>query len=121
MEQHRFSRMELLAGAAGMEKLKQASVAVFGVGGVGSFAVEALVRAGVGRLTLVDFDEVCLTNINRQLHATSETVGRPKVQLMAERCRAINPDVAVEPLSAFYGAATITCSTASTTSPPSCT
>lgn len=104
MEQHRFSRMELLAGAAGMEKLKEASVAVFGIGGVGSFAVEALARAGVGRLTLVDFDEICLTNINRQIHATGETVGNSKVQEMAERCRAINPRIAVEPLPVFYEA-----------------
>ncbi|MFO7983262.1 MAG: tRNA threonylcarbamoyladenosine dehydratase [Desulfuromonadales bacterium] len=104
MEEHRFSRMELLAGTAGLETLRKASVAVFGIGGVGSFAVEALVRAGVGRLTLVDFDEICLTNTNRQIHATSETVGKSKVQVMAERCRAINPRVEIEPLSAFYEA-----------------
>ena len=104
MEPHRFSRMQLLVGEPGMHQLKESSVAVFGVGGVGSYATEALVRAGIGRLTLVDFDEVCATNINRQIHATSETVGRIKVEVMAERCRAINPEVVVEPLQSFYDA-----------------
>ena len=106
MQQHRFSRMELLVGEAAMAKLRTASVAVFGVGGVGSYAVEALARAGVGRLTLVDFDEICLTNCNRQIHATAETVGRVKVEVMAERCRAINPEIQVEPLQSFYGSET---------------
>ncbi len=100
--QHRLSRMELLVGRAGLAGLARASVAVFGIGGVGSYAAEALARAGVGRLTLVDFDEICLTNVNRQLHALDGTIGRPKVQAMAERCRAINPTLAVEPLQAFY-------------------
>lgn len=93
MSEDRFHRMELLVGPVGMEKLRSASVAVFGVGGVGSYAVEALVRAGVGRLTLVDPDNICVTNINRQIHALDEAVGRPKVVVMAERCRAINPQV----------------------------
>ncbi|PLY11956.1 MAG: tRNA cyclic N6-threonylcarbamoyladenosine(37) synthase TcdA [Desulfuromonas sp.] len=105
-EQHRFSRMELLVGDDSLQKLHGSSLAVFGVGGVGSYAVEALVRAGVGRLTLVDFDDICQTNCNRQLHATSETIGRVKVEVMAERCRAINPQVQVEPLQAFYEADT---------------
>ena len=95
MSEDRFHRMELLVGPVGMEKLRSASVAVFGVGGVGSYAVEALVRAGVGRLTLVDPDNICVTNINRQIHALDETVGRPKVAVMAERCRAINPQVQI--------------------------
>lgn len=99
---HRFSRLELLIGQAGLTRLQQASVAVFGVGGVGSYAVEALVRAGIGRLTLVDFDDICLTNINRQIHALDGTVGRSKVQVMAERCRAINPAVQVEPIKTFF-------------------
>ncbi len=94
--------MELLVGAPAMARLASASVAVFGIGGVGSFAAEALARAGVGRLTLVDFDDICLTNVNRQLHALDGTLGRPKVQVMAERCRAINPAVQVEPVKAFY-------------------
>lgn len=102
MTQHRFSRMELLVGADGLARLTSASVAVFGIGGVGSYATEALVRGGVGRLTLIDFDDICLTNINRQLHALEGSVGRAKVDVMAERCRAINPEVQVEPLKVFY-------------------
>ncbi len=98
--------MELLVGKSGMERLRGASVAVFGVGGVGSYAAEALARAGVGHLTLVDFDDICLTNINRQLHALDGTVGRPKVEVMAERCRAINPAAEVEPLKDFFRAET---------------
>ncbi len=97
--------MELLVGEPGLARLQSASVAVFGVGGVGSYAAEALTRAGIGRLTLVDFDDICLTNINRQIHATEGTVGRAKVQVMAERCRAINPQLEVEPLKEFYQAA----------------
>ncbi len=104
MKQHRFSRMELLVGEEGMTRLANASVAVFGVGGVGSYAAEALARAGVGRLTLVDFDEICLTNVNRQIHALDGTVGKAKVLVMAERCRAINPQAQVEPIRAFYAA-----------------
>ncbi|MHB8708546.1 MAG: tRNA threonylcarbamoyladenosine dehydratase [Desulfuromonadales bacterium] len=102
--EHRFSRLDLLVGREGLDRLARASVAVFGVGGVGSFAVEALARGGVGRLTLVDFDDICLTNVNRQLHALDGTIGRPKVQVMAERCRAINPAAQVEPIKAFYSA-----------------
>lgn len=100
--EHRFSRLDLLVGKAGLDRLGSASVAVFGVGGVGSYAVEALARGGVGRLTLVDFDDICLTNVNRQLHALDGTIGRAKVQVMAERCRAINPAAQVEALKAFY-------------------
>jgi tRNA A37 threonylcarbamoyladenosine dehydratase len=103
-KQHRFSRMELLVGETGLARLAAASVAVFGVGGVGSFAAEALARAGVGRLTLVDFDDICLTNVNRQIHALEGTIGRPKVQVMAERCRAIHPGLQVEPVKAFFEA-----------------
>lgn len=104
MRDHLFSRMELLVGDEGMSRLQEASVAVFGVGGVGSYAAEALARAGVGRLTLVDFDEICATNVNRQIHALKGTIGRSKVVVMAERCRLINPDLAVEPIQAFYEA-----------------
>jgi tRNA A37 threonylcarbamoyladenosine dehydratase len=96
--------MELLAGQTGMKRLENSSVAVFGIGGVGSYAAEALARAGVGRLTLIDFDDICLTNINRQIHALDGTVGKPKVQVMAERCRAINPNIQVEPIKAFFSA-----------------
>lgn len=98
----RFGRLKLLVGETGVAQLKQSSVAVFGLGGVGSYAVEALVRGGVGRLTLIDFDKVDITNCNRQIHAHSGTIGQPKALVMAERCRAINPDVEVEPLQAFY-------------------
>ena len=99
---HRFSRLELLYGEAGLTNLARQSVAVFGLGGVGSYAVEALVRGGVGRLTLVDFDAVDISNCNRQLHAQNGTIGQPKALVMAERCRSINPEVQVEPLQAFY-------------------
>lgn len=95
MEDNRFDRMELLVGPPSMEKLRSASVAVFGIGGVGGYAVEALVRSGVGQLTLIDPDIVCMTNINRQIHALEETVGSKKVAVMAERCRAINPQIEV--------------------------
>lgn len=101
---HRFSRLELLVGRDGLARLEQSSVAVFGLGGVGSFAAEALVRGGVGRLTLIDFDSIDITNLNRQLHALDGTVGRAKAQVMAERCRAINPAAQVEALQAFYAA-----------------
>lgn len=99
---HRFARLELLYGKPGLTRLAETSVAVFGLGGVGSYAVEALVRGGVGRLTLVDFDQIDITNCNRQVHAHEGTVGQPKALVMAERCRLINPDVQVEPLQAFY-------------------
>lgn len=101
---HRFSRTEILLGTAGLARLQAATVAVVGLGGVGSYAAEALCRAGVGRLVLVDFDDICLTNINRQLHALDGTVGRAKVQVMAERCRQINPAADIVPHREFYDA-----------------
>jgi tRNA A37 threonylcarbamoyladenosine dehydratase len=97
-----FSRTEMLIGTAAMEKLAASHVTVFGIGGVGSFAVEALVRAGVGNLTLVDDDCICLTNINRQLHATTKTIGRPKVDVMKERVLDINPHAKVTTIQKFY-------------------
>ncbi len=99
---HEFSRTELLIGAAGLEKLKNSKVAVFGIGGVGSYAVEALARAGVGHLVLIDDDNICLTNINRQIHATRKTIGRPKVDVMKERILEINPRAEVETHQVFY-------------------
>lgn len=99
----RFDRAARLLGEPGMERLAGAHVIVFGLGGVGSYAAEGLVRSGVGRLTLVDFDDVCATNVNRQLHAMKGTIGKSKAQLMAERCRLINPDAGIEPVQAFYG------------------
>jgi tRNA threonylcarbamoyladenosine dehydratase len=101
---HRFSRTEILLGPEGLEKLRQAKVAVFGLGGVGSYAAEALCRAGVGSIMLVDFDDICLTNVNRQLHALDGTVGKAKSQVMAERLRLINPDAEIVPYRDFYSA-----------------
>lgn len=98
----RFDRAGRLIGDEGMKRLADARVIVFGLGGVGSFTVEGLVRSGVGHLTLVDFDLVCVTNTNRQLHATSSTVGKPKAELLAQRCKQINPDVEVTPIVDFY-------------------
>ncbi len=97
-----FSRSELLLGKQALETLRRSRVAVFGIGGVGSFAAEALARTGVGHFTLVDNDRVCLTNINRQLLALHSTVGRPKVEVMAERIRDINPAAVVETAQTFY-------------------
>lgn len=99
---HRFSRTELLIGPEGLDKLKNSKVTVFGVGGVGSYTVEALARAGVGKLVLVDYDDVCLTNINRQLHALQSSVGQAKADLMKDRVLLINPDAAVEAIREFY-------------------
>ena len=98
----RFNGIARLYGKAGMERLQHAHVCVVGLGGIGSWAVEALARSGVGRLTLVDLDEVCVTNVNRQLHALVEEVGRPKVEVMAERVRGINPQCAVQPIMEFF-------------------
>lgn len=101
-QEYRFSRTELLIGAAGVKRLSQCHVAVFGVGGVGSYAVEALARAGIGTLSLVDFDQVATSNINRQLIAVEETVGRVKVEVAAERCRSIHPQMTVIPVAERY-------------------
>jgi len=97
-----YSRTELLFGKAALARLHQSRVAVFGIGGVGSFTVEALARSGVGHLALIDDDLVCLTNLNRQLIALHSTVGRPKVEVMAERVRDIDPDADVETFKTFY-------------------
>ena len=102
MTKHRFSRTEMLIGEDGLAKLRAAKVIVFGVGGVGSYTVEALARAGIGELTLVDFDTVDVTNINRQLHAMDNTIDQYKVDLMAERIKYINPEARVTPIRAFY-------------------
>ncbi|MCF6138054.1 tRNA threonylcarbamoyladenosine dehydratase [Pseudalkalibacillus berkeleyi] len=99
---HQFSRNELAIGEDGLEVLKGTTVAVLGIGGVGSFAAEALARSGVGRLILVDKDDVDITNVNRQVHALISTVGQPKVDLMKERIADINPDCHVEALKIFY-------------------
>ncbi len=101
-----FSRTELLLGTQAMEKLYQSNVAVFGIGGVGSFAAEALARSGIGRLTLVDKDTVSQTNINRQLIAATNTLGRYKTEVMKERIAQINPEAVVEAYQCFYGTET---------------
>lgn len=97
-----FSRTELIYGSAAMQKLRDSHVLVIGIGGVGGYAVEALARSGVGALTLIDDDQICLTNINRQLYATHSTVGRYKVDVAAERIRDICPDTAVYAHRCFY-------------------
>ncbi len=99
---HSFSRTEMLIGPEALYQLSQSKVAVFGIGGVGSYAVEGLVRAGVGKLVLIDDDCICLTNINRQLHATRNTIGRPKVDVMKERILEINPNAEVTTFQQFY-------------------
>ncbi len=97
-----FSRTEMLIGKAALEKLNRSRVAVFGIGGVGSFAVEGLVRAGIGSFVLVDSDSVDLTNINRQIHATRKTLDKPKVEVMRDRILDINPRVEVAIHKTFY-------------------
>lgn len=99
---HQFSRNELAIGKEGLEIMKNSTVAVLGIGGVGSFAAEALARSGVGRLVLVDKDDVDITNVNRQLVALLSTVGKPKVDIMTERIKDINPECEVVPLKMFY-------------------
>lgn len=98
----RFDRMGRLVGDDGMAKLIAARVVVIGVGGVGGFAAESLGRSGVGRLTLVDFDQVCVTNTNRQLQAMRGTIGKHKVDVLAERLRLVNPQAVIEPVRSFY-------------------
>lgn len=97
-----FSRTQLLLGAEGMERLRRARVAVFGIGGVGGYTVEALARSGVGTLDLIDDDRVCLTNVNRQILATRKTVGQFKVDVAEQRILEINPKAAVHTYKTFY-------------------
>lgn len=99
---HAFSRTEMLIGREGLEKLKNSKVAVFGVGGVGTFVIEGLARSGVGEIVLVDDDNICVTNINRQLHATLDTVGQAKVDVMKERILSINDKAVVTTYKELY-------------------
>lgn len=99
---NQFSRTQLLLGSNSMEKLKNSRVAVFGIGGVGGYVCEALVRSGVGAFDLIDDDKVCLTNLNRQIIATRKTVGKYKVDVMKERILDINPDAKVEVYKCFF-------------------
>ena len=99
---NQFSRTEMLIGKEGINKLQNAKVAIFGIGGVGSFVVEGLVRAGVGNFILVDGDEIDITNLNRQIIATTKTIGRPKVEVAKERILEINPNAKVEIHKEFF-------------------
>lgn len=99
---YEFTRTELLIGKEALEKLKNSKVAIFGIGGVGSFVAEGLARSGVGRLILIDRDDVSITNINRQIHATHKTIGRPKAEVMKERISDINPEAEVSAIQRFY-------------------
>lgn len=102
MNAHVFSRTELLLGTAAMERLNRANVIVFGIGGVGGYASEALTRCGIGHITLVDHDFINITNINRQIHAAHSTLGQLKVDAMTCRLMDINPDAVVKKVSRFY-------------------
>ena len=99
---NQFSRTQLLFGEDGMERLYHARVAVFGIGGVGGYTVEALARSGIGTLDLIDDDRVCLTNLNRQILATRKTVGQYKVDVAEQRIREINPNAVVHTYKTFY-------------------
>lgn len=98
----RFGGVARLVGRAGLERLRAAHVAIVGVGGVGSWVVEGLARSGVGALTLIDLDDVCVTNVNRQLPALEGAIGRPKVAVLAERVRLINPACRTEAVTEFF-------------------
>ena len=99
---NQFSRTELIIGKEAIEKLNNAKVAIFGIGGVGSYVVEGLVRAGIGNFILVDDDKVCLTNLNRQIIATRKTIGKQKVEVARDRILEINPDAKVEIYQEFF-------------------
>jgi tRNA A37 threonylcarbamoyladenosine dehydratase len=105
--QQRFSGIDRLYGTGTVARLAQCRVAVVGMGGVGSWLVEALARSGVGHLTLIDADDICVSNTNRQLPALAGQYGRPKVDAMAERCRAINPQITVETIASFLTSANV--------------
>ena len=99
---NQFSRTELIFGKEAMEKLASCRVAIFGIGGVGGYTVEALIRSGIGAVDLIDDDKVCLTNLNRQIYATRKTVGKYKVDVAAERIADINPNAEVRTYKTFY-------------------
>ena len=99
---NQFSRTQLLLGQEAMERLRASRVAVFGIGGVGGYAVEALARSGIGTLDLIDHDRVSLTNLNRQIHATHQTLGQYKTDAAEQRIRDINPDCRVHNIKTFF-------------------
>ena len=103
MQEETFSREALLIGQSAVDRLARCHVAVFGVGGVGGYTVEALARSGVGALDLIDDDKVCLTNLNRQIIATRKTVGKYKVDVAEERVHDIDPDIKVTTYKTFFG------------------
>lgn len=98
----RFSGIERLYGKSAMVKFRAAHVCIIGIGGIGSWAVEALARSGIGHITMIDLDEICITNVNRQLHAMDGEIGRQKTEAMAKRVRAINPECQVHIVEAFF-------------------
>ena len=100
--EHSFSRTEILIGTENLQKLKESKIAIFGIGGVGSFTAEALARTGVGNLVLIDGDVICLSNLNRQIHANHKTLGQAKVLAMKERILDINPEAQVETYQMLY-------------------
>src|SRR5262245_43621376 len=102
----RFGGIGRLYSVEGLKRLQQAHVCVVGIGGVGSWAAEALARSGVGALTLVDLDDVCASNANRQLHALDGEIGKPKVEVVALRAHAINPECKLSPIQAFFTSST---------------
>lgn len=102
LDTQRFGGIARLYGVPQAERLTSARVAVVGIGGVGSWAAEALARSGVGTIILLDMDDLCITNTNRQIHALGDNYGKAKVEVMEERLRLINPEIAVEPVFAFY-------------------
>lgn len=104
--EHIFSRTEILIGTENLQKLRECKIAIFGIGGVGSFTAEALARTGVGSLVLIDGDIICLSNLNRQIHATHKTIGQAKVLAMEERILDINPEANVETYQMLYTAQT---------------
>lgn len=106
MLHRRFDRMGRLVGDENMKKLFNSHVLIIGLGGVGSWAAESLARSGVGKITLIDHDEICITNANRQLHALQGLVGKKKAEVMAERLRKINPQAQVQSIPLFYNAET---------------
>ena len=97
-----FSRTELLIGKEGIEKLSKSRVAVFGIGGVGGYVVEALIRSGIGAIDIIDNDTVCESNINRQIYATTKTLGKNKVDVAKERILEINPNIKVKTFQMFF-------------------
>ena len=99
---YRFGGVERLYGPGSLERIREASVLVVGIGGVGSWVAEALARSGIGSITLVDLDDICESNINRQIHALDGQIGKPKIEAMAERCRLINPEATISVLHTFF-------------------